>query len=112
MRCTTNVKRTKIQSRWMTYTMSAWFKDGTKSYWKASFLGDDLIKDSFISRLEEEFIRGEFDKHLITLDGQEVSDKYFWNHQDKHYEEKIVPAYKIRVNSIDGEKVNKSFIKN
>jgi hypothetical protein len=107
-----NTKRAKAQGRWITYTMSAWFKDGTKSYWKASFLGDTQMRESFISRLEEEFIQGEFDKHLITLNGQVVNDEYFWNHQDKHYGEKIVPAYKIRVNSIDGEKVNKSFIKN
>lgn len=107
-----NTKRAKAQGRWITYTMSAWFKDGTKSYWKASFLGDIQIKESFISRLEEEFIQGEFDKHLIVLDGQVISNEYFWNHQDKHYDEKIVPAYKIRINSIDGEKVNKSFIKN
>lgn len=112
MRCTTNVKRARAQGRWIAYTISAWFKDGTKSYWKATFLGDDQMKESFISRLETEFIQGDFDKHLIVLDGQVVSDEYFWNHQDKHYDEKIVPAYKIRINSIDGEKVNKSFIKN
>ena len=73
-----NTKRAKARGRWIVYTMSAWFKDGTKSYWKASFLGDTQMRESFISRLGE----------------------------------KIVPAYKIRVNSIDGEKVNKSFIKN
>lgn len=97
--------------RWITYTVSAWFKDGTKSYWKASFFGDDSMKKSFISRLKEEFIQGEFDKHLITLNGQEVTDEYFWNHQDKHYGEKIVPATMVKVNSIDGIKVRWLFKK-
>ena len=95
--------------RWIKYSMTIFLEDGSREYVKGTFLGDEsLLKNgnTHICSLARELSYGWHDKHLITQDGQLVTDSYYHEHIGEHFDDYVIKAVRVRVNSVDGKKVN------
>ena len=100
----------KLDGRWTKYTLTIWYENNTREYVTGKVLvRNDKDIDDFISEIKENTEKGLYTTSVIYLNGKQVSDKYMMAHCKEHYEEKQYRCTKVRLNSIDGVKVNKLF---